>query len=820
MKHFIILLFFVSAIFAQIDFQGRVINSTGDPIPGVNVYIENTSKGTATDSKGYFKLNIDSFNAKLVLSHLVFEKQVIDLSTIKNQNKIIFTLKEKVLSSQSVFVEAALGKRNQTPAAFEKIDRKEIEDTYTIQDVPVFLSTLPSSTFYSEGGAGIGYNYLTIRGFDQRRISASVNGIPQNDPEDHNIYWHNITDLLSSTGMIQVQRGAGSGVAGYPAVGGSINIITSPFSDKPRMDFGAYYGSYNTRKYIAELGSGLVNNKYSVYVKLSHTMSTGYKQLNWVDFKSYYVSAARYDEKLTTQINVYGGPISDGLTYTGVPKSFVKDKERRRDNYNWWGIYDGELVKTDRRPDEVESFSQPHFEILNEYRVDENLTLNSALFLILGEGYFDYDGSWADSNYFRLTKENGFNLDGNPENVLIRAMVENKHWGWIPRLSYKHKNGELIAGAEVRFHSSVHWGSLNYGANLPSEITKDYRYYYYEGGKDIFNFFVNESYNVNENLNILLEAQFAYHKYKIENEKYLDNEFEISDLFFNPRIGVNYKFNKKSNAYIAYARVNREPRLKNYYDAAESSGGAAPQFEKDNNGNFDWDNPLVKHETMNGFDAGYSYTQNNLNFNVNLFYMLFDNEIVKKGQLDRFGQPITGNMDKTVHSGIELSGMFKPSRNFEFVLNGTYSNNKILDGKTFIESGGSITELSIDDNHISGFPEIVFTGIVKFNYEGFSSTFIGKYVGDFYSDNYGENLSEYIAKYPGFIDYTDNKIDAYFATNLIVSYETKKVDHLQNLKVFVQVNNLFNSLYATNAIGKEFFPAAERHFLAGLQIGL
>ena len=83
---------------------------------------------------------------------------------------------------------------------------------------------------------GLGYNYLIIRGFDQRIISVSINGIPQNDPEDHNVYWLDFPDLLESTELIQVQRGAGSGVIGYPAVGGSINIITSSFSDKQKFD--------------------------------------------------------------------------------------------------------------------------------------------------------------------------------------------------------------------------------------------------------------------------------------------------------------------------------------------------------------------------------------------------------------------------------------------------------------------------------------------------------------------------------------------------------------------------------------------------------
>src|SRR5690606_13424038 len=143
-----------------------------------------------------------------------------------------------------------------------KVDRKDIEENYTVQDIPQFLGSLPSTTFYSENGNGIGYNYLSIRGFDQRRISVSVNGIPQNDPEDHNVYWLDFPDLLSSTELIQVQRGAGSGVTGYPAIGGSINIITSPFSDQVQLNFSASVGSFNTRKYSAAFSSGLINNKY------------------------------------------------------------------------------------------------------------------------------------------------------------------------------------------------------------------------------------------------------------------------------------------------------------------------------------------------------------------------------------------------------------------------------------------------------------------------------------------------------------------------------------------------------------------------------
>ena len=50
-------------------------------------------------------------------------------------------------------------------------------------DVPGLLAQLPSMISFSAGGNGIGYNYVTLRGFDQSRLSIMVNGIPQDDPK-------------------------------------------------------------------------------------------------------------------------------------------------------------------------------------------------------------------------------------------------------------------------------------------------------------------------------------------------------------------------------------------------------------------------------------------------------------------------------------------------------------------------------------------------------------------------------------------------------------------------------------------------------------
>lgn len=821
MKSKIILLFLFlsfSAFSQQKDLSGIVVDSeTLIPLQNANIYLTKNKTGTTSDRQGKFILKEASESDTLIISYLGYKQLRLPVSQL--QNNQTFSLERIILPSQTVLVEASIGQKGVTPLTFEKIKRDQIQKDYVIQDIPQYLSQLPSTTFYSENGNGIGYNYLSIRGFDQRRISVSINGIPQNDPEDHNVYWLDFPDLLASTELIQVQRGAGSGVIGYPAVGGSINIITSPFSDKAKLNLSSSYGSYHTRKYSAAFSSGLIDNKYSFYAKLSQILSSGYRNLSWAKFNAYHFSAVRYDDKLTSQINFYGGPISDGLAYTGIAKFAVKDKNLRRANYSYWEADENGYTYTiNRRPEEIENFSQPHFELLNEYKFNDDVKFNSALFLVIGEGFFDYDGSWSIyyDDYFRL-RANGFDTNYIPANAIIRAQVENKQYGWIPRLSFSHDNGELIVGGELRIHRSNHWGNINYAENLPPNISKDYYYYFYNGAKDIASIYAHESYKLNDQINLLGELQVAYHKYKLYNERYVGNDFSISDIFFNPRLGINYKISDQFNSFISFARVTREPRLKNYYDAAESSAGEVPQFELNSDGTFNFSKPLVKPETMNDFEIGFSFNNQFISASTNFYYMIFNDEIVRKGQVDRFGQPITGNVDQTIHAGVELQLIAKITDALDVFGNFTYSNNEIKNGKYFL--GGS-DFIDLSGNKISGFPDVLANFGIQFKQNNLFLKLSGKYVGKMFSDNFDKNLKDYLNRFPGFVDYIDNVNDAYFVMDFYGSYDFKLFDALDNSKIFLQVNNLFDNLYSAYAIGKEFFPAAERNFIAGIQVGL
>ncbi|RMF34546.1 MAG: hypothetical protein D6747_04585, partial [Chlorobiota bacterium] len=313
-----------------------------------------------------------------------------------------------------------------SPVTWSELTRAEIVQQHTTFDLPTLLAELPSTMFYSESGNAIGYSYLNVRGFDQRRVAVLVNGIPQNDPEDHNVYWIDMPDLASSLEGIQVQRGAGLANYGSPAIGGSINLLTVNPARERFIRSSVLVGMQEYRagerspippdatapandveRYSLEFSSGLIGDHYGVYARLSRIRSRGYRDLTWSDLPSYFVSVVRYGENASHQINIFGAPLSDGLSYTGLPKSYISDPELRRRNYSDWSFArsgDSLSYAVLRRQQEMENFSQPHYELLSDVRLSENWTLKSSLFYYTGDGFFDFDGSWADAATLRLVR--------------------------------------------------------------------------------------------------------------------------------------------------------------------------------------------------------------------------------------------------------------------------------------------------------------------------------------------------------------------------------------------------------------------------------
>lgn len=192
--------------------------------------------------------------------------------------------------TQTIEVDALRGVDRLTPITFENIKRETIEKRYWVQDLPMFINGSTNINAYSESGASIGYSYFSIRGFDQKRIAILVNGTPQNDAEDHQVYWVDLSDITSSVESIQLQRGIGTALYGTSSIGGVINIQTLDYFKNKFININAGYGDYNSKRYSFEYSSGLLSSGFGLYGKFSKTKSDGYRDLSWSDHWSYFLS--------------------------------------------------------------------------------------------------------------------------------------------------------------------------------------------------------------------------------------------------------------------------------------------------------------------------------------------------------------------------------------------------------------------------------------------------------------------------------------------------------------------------------------------------
>ena len=765
--------------------------------------------------------------------------------------------------TETIEVDALRGIDRLTPVTFENIKRHDIEEKYWMQDLPMFLNGNTSINAYSESGSSIGYSYFSIRGFDQRRISIMLNGIPQNDAEDHQVYWVDLSDITSSVENIQIQRGIGTALYGASSIGGSVNLQTIDYFKHKFVNLNAGYGDYNSKRFSAEFSSGLTDNGIGVYGKFTRTLSDGYRDLSWSDHWSYFLSAGKMLSANTViKLNLYGSPIKNHLAYIGVTKDYLDGKitgDRLKDRrYNFLNF-----------PNETDNYFQPHYELIFNTQPSKNLYISNTLSYTMGEGYFitNYPLYYGcDFGYFRLqpfftsdttTFNTGYykrNPDGtfynepgkgyviDKSDLVTELHVNNTDYGWYPKVQLTHSNekGNLVIGGELRLHSSEHYGEISFGSALPAGTPPDYQYYFYNGGKTTVSLFANEVYNLTDKLSGMLGLQFAYHRYSISNDRFKPYNFNVDYNFFTPRAGINYNFTDKFRAFVNFSVARREPRLKDIYDA--EGAYSKPNFRIVDTLNQRYEDPLVKAEEMFDYEAGIGYTGALGKASLNVYYMDFNNEIVSNGQLDNVGQPINGNAGKSVHSGIEFEFEVNPFKDMKrsllryIVLSGNLnlSDNYFKEYREVLGADSLGNVLYGNDysrNTILFNPQVIGNITLGYNTDFGLNVYASlQYIGKQYMDN-----SENERKNPSARNaagYVDKVINPYTVVNAGLSFDLipalKKnspvVRFLKSFEGSLKVNNVFNVLYETygsvDGYGIPYWiPAATRNIYFNLKLG-
>ena len=378
---FFSLIFFPILNAQSLEIGGIVVDRESQtPLFGVNIV--SGESGTTTDKLGQFELFVN-FGDEVSFSFIGY-KEVI---TIVKSNMIVL-MEPIVLRGDQINVSANRAISGVTPVSFSNLSSKEIETRYTVEDVPMVLSTEPGIWAYSESGNGTGYSYVSIRGFDQSRIGVMIDGVPLNDNESHQVYWVDHGDILADAKNVQIQRGIGNSLYGASAFGGSINLNTQIGSDKREIDMEIGSGEWNTKKYRARYRSGKdLGEDISLTLRTSQIKSDGYRDFHNSKQNGFFLGLEHRGTKFTNQFRSLIGYENTQLAWDGIYLDDINDRNKRRAGYKAF----------------TDDFLQQIYSVNTFGKLNDNLFFRNVSYFVSGKGY--YESEKTDQDFYSYNLE-------------------------------------------------------------------------------------------------------------------------------------------------------------------------------------------------------------------------------------------------------------------------------------------------------------------------------------------------------------------------------------------------------------------------------
>lgn len=775
---------------AQNSLSGKVVDAKSNaPLVGATAWAETANRGTVSDENGQFTLNrLPSGSVEIRVSFLGYETERVTV-VVPFTGDLIVKLESKDFLTEEFIVSATRASAS-TPTTFTTVDKSEIAKRNLGQDIPILLNFTPSVVSFSDAGAGVGYTGLRIRGSDQTRINATINGIPLNDAESHGVFWVNMPDFASSVENVQIQRGVGTSTNGAATFGASLNFQTDTRRDEAYAELDNGFGSFNTWRHTVKAGTGLLNNRFAVDARLSKITSDGYVDRAFSDLNSWFVSGGFYGEKSVIKLVAFSGREQTYQSWNGLPES--KLKTDRRDNFY---TYDNE----------TDNYQQDHYQLIYTGKVGSNWKTNFALHYTYGRGYFE---QFREND--RLSNYNLPNLVVGNEvisrsDIIRRRWLDNDFYGFVGSANYVSTDGKLdfIIGGGANRYDGGHFGEIIWARFAGNTNIRD-RYYDNNAIKDDRNIYTKATYEIKPGLNLFGDLQLRGINYSFIG---VNDDLRIVDgqanyTFFNPKLGFSYE---KGNQtwYASYAVANREPTRSDFTD-----------------------NPITevpRPERLNNVEAGVRAKAGSFSYNANFYYMGYKDQLILTGQINDVGAYIRENVASSYRAGIELDGAYQLSGAWTLGGNITFSQNKIREFTEYI-----------DDYSVEDFRQETFTYT---NTDiAFSPNVVGSAIIEYKPT---KNLSlNWLSKYVGrqFLDNTANEarsLDAFFTNDLRISYAATP-RFFKGLEVNLLINNIFNELYEPNGYtfsyfvpggnGRElvtenfYYPQAGTNFLLGLRM--
>ncbi len=678
-----------------------------------------------------------------------------------------------------------------SPITHSNIDKEEIKKRNLGQDIPIILNYLPSVVTTSDAGAGVGYTGIRVRGIDSGQINITINGIPYNDSESHGTFWVNMPDFASSVENLQLQRGVGTSTNGSGAFGASLNILSEAFSKEAYGEVGASLGSYNTQKYNVKFSTGLLNEHIEISGRLSKITSDGYVDRASSDLKSYFLQGTFVDDNTLIKALVFGGKEITYQAWYGIDGETLENDR----TYNPAGLYTDEDGNEYFYDNEVDNYSQDHYQLHWNQKYSNNWSTNIGLNYTYGRGYYEQYKEDEDFDFYDFTP---IEIGGeviNTTDLIRRRWLDNDFYVVNANVNYKKDALDVTAGAFYSYYDGDHYGEVIWAQNAGGSEIRD-RYYDGNGKKNEFTVFAKATYMVNDQWSIYGDLQERFINYKTTGVTSDRVPLEVDEnySFFNPKAGLSFKLSQKNQLYTSYGRANREPRRGDFEDG------------------------ITEPEKLDDYELGWRFTTEKTKINSNLFFMNYQDQMVLTGEIDDTGSPVRTTSGKSYRLGLEIDAEFTILKNLSILPNIALSSNKNED---FVApKDGEL--VNFGTTNISYSPSVVAGNII--NYEPIKNlqlALLSKYVGE---------------QYMGNVDSDASKLDAYFVNDFNIVYTLENVPYVQEIVFTGLVNNIFNEEYVSNGYyytyddtwtdpdstttieGTGYYPQAEINFLLGMTV--
>jgi len=305
----------------EITLKGNVVDmNTGEPLIGVNIYLEDKSIGTITDISGNFELKINkTLPVVVVFSNIGYLSREYTINQEKQDLQV--ALAEQIILGQEIVVSASRVKENilRSPVSIEHMDMLELQNTSSAN----FFNGLYAINNVDMVAHSLTFRTLNTRGFNgdaNYRLNQLVDGVDNTPPglsfAAGNIFGASPLDIHA----VELLVGASSALYGPGGMNGTLLMTTKDPFDYPGLSFSNQTGVMNVNS-TARKSPSLMEDINLRYAKSFRDKFAFKINVSYLRAKDWYAGDYRdrtdlNDKSLTRDsnpgydgVNVYGDDI-------------------------------------------------------------------------------------------------------------------------------------------------------------------------------------------------------------------------------------------------------------------------------------------------------------------------------------------------------------------------------------------------------------------------------------------------------------------------------------------------------------------------------